>query len=101
MKKPAPEIYRHLLSRIDLPADSLLLIDDKPENVRGAKRAGMHGILFETEEGLIAELRRQDNYYSRLTMRKMHVRAGLTAENVHNSTVNDTCFSSPFSILID
>ncbi len=44
--KPDPAIYLHTCERLGVaPADALLL-DDKPENIRGAEAIGMQGILF-------------------------------------------------------
>lgn len=47
MIKPDPAIYQLLLDRYQLhPAESLF-IDDRPENVEGARSVGMQGFLFE------------------------------------------------------
>ena len=55
--KPAPEIYRLLLSRYSLNAEESVFIDDTPINVEGARAVGMYGIRFETKEQAEAELR--------------------------------------------
>ena len=57
MVKPAPEIYRLLLSRYSLNAEESVFIDDTPINVEGARAVGMYGIRFETKEQAEAELR--------------------------------------------
>jgi HAD superfamily hydrolase (TIGR01509 family) len=50
--KPAPEAFLKVaeLARID-PRRSLM-IDDVPENVRGAREAGFQGLLFQGEAAL-------------------------------------------------
>ena len=45
--KPAPEIYSYLLKRVPQSASELVFIDDIIENVQGAQKAGIRGILFE------------------------------------------------------
>jgi len=54
--KPSEEYYRHVLSDLASPPDSVLFIDDLLENVEGARKAGMNAILFSTSERLRAEL---------------------------------------------
>jgi putative hydrolase of the HAD superfamily len=46
--KPDPRIYREVLHRSGLPAAACVFIDDRPGNVEGAVRVGMHGIHFES-----------------------------------------------------
>lgn len=48
--KPEPEIYQILLNRYGLKADETVFIDDIPENVEGAEKVGIHGILFTTAQ---------------------------------------------------
>jgi putative hydrolase of the HAD superfamily len=50
MAKPGREIYDLTLNRLGIPAGKALFIDDKPENIEGAKQAGLQTILFETIE---------------------------------------------------
>lgn len=50
MAKPGREIYDFTLNRLGVSARQALFIDDKPENVDGAKRAGLQTIFFETIE---------------------------------------------------
>lgn len=52
--KPAPEIYHHSLAGIGTSAGETLFLDDRPENVAGAREVGMHAELFETWEGFLA-----------------------------------------------
>lgn len=55
VSKPDPRIYGKVIDRLDTRPGSILLIDDSPENVRGAERAGMRGLLFQNP----AQLRRE------------------------------------------
>lgn len=54
--KPEPEIYQILIDRYQLIPDQCVFMDDKPENCEGAKRAGMHTIVFTTKEEAEKEL---------------------------------------------
>lgn len=44
--KPDPRIYELCLSRLGVPAPSALFVDDRPENVEGARRLGLETVLF-------------------------------------------------------
>ena len=44
--KPEAEIYRILLDRMELEAEQVVFIDDRPENVSAAAELGMHVIWF-------------------------------------------------------
>lgn len=54
--KPNPEIYQTLLERYGLKAEECVFADDKLENIEGAERVGMHGILFTDMEQYKREL---------------------------------------------
>lgn len=56
--KPDQRIYRLLLERYGLEAGESVFIDDLRENVEGAIGQGMHGIVFESREQAVNELRR-------------------------------------------
>jgi putative hydrolase of the HAD superfamily len=56
MVKPDEEIYRLMLSRLDIEAEESVFIDDFVENVDAARRIGMHAIHFESREQTMAEL---------------------------------------------
>lgn len=58
MIKPDPKIYRLLLERYGLEAQESVFIDDLAENVESAVNQGMHGIVFESKEQAVSELRR-------------------------------------------
>ncbi len=44
--KPHKEIYECLLEKYGLKADECVFFDDRAENVEGAERVGIHGLLF-------------------------------------------------------
>jgi len=54
--KPDPRIYREALRRAELPAEACVFIDDRPGNVEGARRVGMHAFQFTTPERCVADL---------------------------------------------
>lgn len=54
--KPNPEIYDLLINRYGLISEQCVFLDDKQENIDGAKRTGMHGIVFTTKDAAVREL---------------------------------------------
>ena len=44
--KPDPEVYLHCLRTLDTEPAATLFVDDKAENVIGARRAGLHAVQF-------------------------------------------------------
>lgn len=58
MRKPDREIYEFVLLNLAVRADVCVFIDDKIENVEGAEKSGMKGILFENAEQLREELKK-------------------------------------------
>lgn len=44
--KPDERIYKYALEKLSVQAPETLFIDDNPNNVKGAERAGIHGLLF-------------------------------------------------------
>ncbi|MDQ6759124.1 MAG: HAD family phosphatase [Acidobacteriota bacterium] len=54
--KPAPEIYRHCLDQLGVTASEALFIDDREPNIEGARKVGMHGLLFTDVAGAIKGL---------------------------------------------
>ncbi len=54
--KPEPEIYQMLIDRYELIPEQCVFMDDKPENCEGARKAGMHAIVFTTKEEAEKEL---------------------------------------------
>jgi putative hydrolase of the HAD superfamily len=55
-RKPDAAIYRRVLDILGRPAERILFIDDRVENVAGAEAAGFKAIRFEGEEALRREL---------------------------------------------
>jgi putative hydrolase of the HAD superfamily len=58
LRKPEPAIYRRALDILDGPAERILFIDDRVQNVAGAAAVGMKAIQFEGADGLRRELLR-------------------------------------------
>lgn len=56
--KPEPEIYQSLLQRFLLIPEECVFLDDLPANIEGAKKAGIHGIVFESIEQAKEALKR-------------------------------------------
>ncbi len=53
LRKPDPAIFELTLSRLGLPAESCVFIDDLEPNVVGAREVGMHAVHFrDTEQAL-------------------------------------------------
>ena len=58
--KPNPKIFKIALKQLDLDASQCLFIDDKKRNVDTAKKLGMDGIVFQSKEHLIEELKKRE-----------------------------------------
>jgi len=56
--KPEREIYEYVLREINREPGECVFIDDKPENIEGARNLGIHGIIFESKEQLKEELKK-------------------------------------------
>ena len=56
--KPDPKIYRILLERFNLVPEQSVFIDDYPENIEGARKLGMKGIVFKGVEDAKNELKK-------------------------------------------
>jgi glucose-1-phosphatase len=55
--KPSAAFYDACVRAADAPAEACVFIDDLPENVAGARSAGLTGVLFTDEPTLRADLR--------------------------------------------
>ena len=55
--KPDPEIFEIAVARAGIPADDLVFVDDKENNVAGAIEFGLDGILFTGADDLRLALR--------------------------------------------
>ena len=54
--KPNPLIFERAAERLGLFPDECIMIDDRPENCKGAEAVGMKAIEFKNNEQLIASL---------------------------------------------
>ena len=54
--KPSIEIYKYLLEKYQLNPEECLFIDDRKDNVDGAKNAGMNAVIFDNNYEIIKEL---------------------------------------------
>jgi len=54
--KPDAAIYRLALGRFGIAAEDAVFVDDRTDNVEGARALGIHGIVFTGEAPLRAEL---------------------------------------------
>ena len=54
--KPGPEIYQIALKAVGVPAEQVLFVDDRPENLEAAERAGIQTLHF-TSDASIDDLR--------------------------------------------
>ncbi len=55
-RKPEPEIYEKVLTKIRLQPEETVFIDDVPKFVEGARNVGMHAIRFRNKKQLIRDL---------------------------------------------
>lgn len=56
MIKPNEDIYEYLLKQYDLKAEESVFIDDREDNVEGARHVGMQGIVFNSYEQTCRDL---------------------------------------------
>lgn len=56
--KPNPQIYKTIAKRIGCKSNECVMIDDRPNNIKGAKTAGMMGILFTSTKQAKSELKK-------------------------------------------
>lgn len=54
--KPEPEIYRHILEKLAVPASAALFIDDRQSNIEAARHEGIHSLLFNSVHQLRSDL---------------------------------------------
>jgi putative hydrolase of the HAD superfamily len=55
-RKPESRIYAITLERLGVPAEACVFVDDLEVNVEGARKAGMHGVVFRDTAQAIAEI---------------------------------------------
>lgn len=56
MRKPDKSIYQLAAKKAGKPIKDILLVDDNPDNVNGARLAGMQAHYFQSLSGLLGEL---------------------------------------------
>ena len=54
--KPMPEMFDLVLGRLGCQPHEAVLIDDRIRNIEGARAHGMHAVLFESKEQMLADL---------------------------------------------
>jgi putative hydrolase of the HAD superfamily len=57
LTKPHPEIYRHNLRQMGVSETEALFLDDREENVAGARAVGMQGLLYTNAQSLTQDLK--------------------------------------------
>ncbi|KAH9942386.1 phosphatase yihX [Epithele typhae] len=57
-RKPDRAAYERVLEDADIDPATAVFVDDKLENVEAAKALGIHGIVFDKQEGVFAALRK-------------------------------------------
>ncbi len=63
--KPEKEAYRIVLKKISAKPSDCVFIDDKEENVAGARAVGMNGVLFNNSSQLSRDLEKIYNESAR------------------------------------
>ncbi|MGO8717632.1 MAG: HAD family hydrolase [Acidobacteriaceae bacterium] len=63
--KPMAAIYEHTLEKLNVRAEEALFLDDRAENVEGARAVGLHSLLFRGVRALQVDLER-DGWASQL-----------------------------------
>jgi putative hydrolase of the HAD superfamily len=56
VRKPYSDIYKLILKELNVRPKEAVLIDDKKENIIGAKNIGMHSILYVNKSQLVEQL---------------------------------------------
>ncbi len=59
--KPDAAIYQAAIERANRPAAEIFFVDDRPENVAGARRAGLDAVLYTTPSQLSKDLTARDD----------------------------------------
>src|SRR5699024_2504058 len=56
VEKPDEKIFQEVASRLELPVNDLVLVDDSIINVKGAVEAGMIGVYYQQFDRMIVEV---------------------------------------------
>ncbi len=59
LEKPDPKIFEFVLKEMDLPATSIVFVDDRAENIEAAQQLGVDAILFNSKNQLEKELKKR------------------------------------------
>jgi HAD superfamily hydrolase (TIGR01509 family) len=57
--KPSPDIYRAAADLAKVAPEELFFLDDRQENVEGARKVGLDAVLYSTPQALATELRQR------------------------------------------
>ena len=58
LAKPEAAIYQHAAEGLGAVPQRILFVDDREDNIEGARRAGMVGVQYSTFEAFVSEIRR-------------------------------------------
>lgn len=56
LRKPQQEIYAAAAEGLGVPADRILFLDDKEENIRAAEEFGMQGLIYRDHDSFLTEM---------------------------------------------
>ncbi|MDE1161954.1 MAG: HAD family phosphatase [Acidobacteriaceae bacterium] len=56
MAKPELAIYRHAAEGLGVPAEAVLFVDDREENIAAAREAGMKAVRYSSHEQFVADM---------------------------------------------
>lgn len=56
LRKPEPDVFRRCVGRLGVAPGDVLFFDDKPDNAKGARRAGLMAHTYRSPAGLRAHL---------------------------------------------
>ncbi|HWA93158.1 MAG TPA: HAD family phosphatase [Terracidiphilus sp.] len=57
MAKPDPNLYKHVIEKLEVPPTEILFLDDREENVVAARAQGMRAIQFTTLEAVQRQIK--------------------------------------------
>ena len=55
--KPHPDFFRYVLEDLGISGENALMIDDNPDNIRGAEEAGIPGVVYSDLPTLLEDLK--------------------------------------------
>jgi epoxide hydrolase-like predicted phosphatase len=56
LAKPAPRIFQLVVERLNVQPQEAVFVDDFPENIQAAQKAGLHAVQFRSTEQVVNEL---------------------------------------------